>query len=70
MPIEKASAWIKKNLPVVGGLFGDGSKTSGAAASVGGAYLILQIEGLSPEWKAACLTAIVVAWCVAGAIKK
>lgn len=68
--IEKALGWVKANVPVVGGLAGDGAKTSGAAAGVGVGYLVLGIDGLSPEWKAACLTALGVAWFFAGAIKK
>ena len=68
--IEKALGWVKARVPIVGGLAGDGARTSGAAAGVGVGYLVLNIEGLSPEWKAVCLTAIVIAWCVSGALKK
>lgn len=67
--IEKALGWVKARVPVVGGLAGDGARTSGAAASVGGAYLILDLE--CEAWiKAVCLTAIVIGWCISGAVKR
>lgn len=68
--IEKALGWVKAHLPVVGGLAGDGARTSGAAAGVGVGYLVLNIEGLSPEWKAVCITALGIGWFISGALKK
>lgn len=68
--LEAALGWVKARVPIVGGLAGDGARTSGAAAGVGVGYLVLNIEGLSPEWKAVCVTALGIGWFISGALKR